>query len=377
MENANLNRFIDSTVQASDADLGATINRAFAPKNLTRKTTEDLAEQVLAGNIRAYNKLRSTEGSFVTNTVQQEAEALAKNIFGDQDLVNDDLKMRMNQLSEIASLTTREAREDKLRSFAGKADPNIVIENYRATVGTIADEIGQTGIIGMKITGDAAKEAIAETINEARLAQGISGVRDTDVALKGRTHRLINVLQTADDGVIGFEMSGSVTDDMDMAARTLLGETVDPGVARAAEDAAAHAALINSGSLVDDITPTLPGLNEGEKFASDAIALGRKVYESNKGKFALGALALAGAVTGYKMAKRGNENDLYDATMGPAPVEEGQRPYGIQEALMGNGQTSRRRDPLFTAGVVGNLDRQKIGHTSMGSNKNSHLFGDR
>jgi hypothetical protein len=377
LENANLNRFVDSTVQASDADLGATINRAFAPKNLTRKTTEDLAEQVLAGNIRAYNKLRSTEGSFVTNTVQEEAEALAKNIFGDQDLINDDLKMRMNQLSEIASLTTREAREDKLRSFAGKADPNIVIENYRATVGTIADTIGETGIIGMKITGDAAKEAIAETINEARLAQGISGVRDTDVALKGRTHRLINVLQTADDGVIGFEMSGSVTDDMDMAARTLLGETVDPGVARAAEDAAAHAALINSGSLVDDITPTLPGLSEGERFASDAIALGRKVYESNKGKFALGALALAGAVTGYKMAKRGNENDLYDATMGPAPVEEGQRPYGIQEALMSNGQTSRRRDPLFTAGIVGNLDRQKIGHTSMGSNKNSHLFGDR
>ena len=35
------------------------------------------------------------------------------------------------------------------------------------------------------------------------------------------------------------------------------------------------------------------------------------------------------------------------------------------------------KDPLFTAGIVGNLDRQKIGHTSMGSNKNSHLFGDR
>ena len=35
LENANLNRFVDSTVQASDADLGATINRAFAPKNLT------------------------------------------------------------------------------------------------------------------------------------------------------------------------------------------------------------------------------------------------------------------------------------------------------------------------------------------------------
>jgi hypothetical protein len=237
----------------------------------------------------------------------------------------------------------------------------------------VAETIGETGIVGMKITGDAA----VETINEARLAQGISGVRDTDVALKGRTHRLIDTFQTEDDGVIGFSMSGSVTDDMDMASRTLLGEAADAGVARAAEDAAARTALVNSASLVEDITPTLPGLTEGEKIASDAIAVGRRLYESNKGKFALGALALAGAVTGYKMAKRGNENDLYDATMAPAPVEEGQRPYGIQEALMSNGQTSRRRDPLFTAGVVGNLDRQKIGHTSMGSNKHSHLFGDR
>jgi len=373
LEDTNLNRFVDSTVQAADAELGATINRAFAPKNLSRATVEDLAEQVLSGNIRAYAKLRSTEGSFITKAVQEEAEALAKNIFGEQKLLTGELNERMSQLSEIASLTTREARETRLRELAGKADPDVVVDNYRATIGTIADEIGETGIIGMKITGDAA----VETINEARLAQGISGVRDTDVALKNRTHRLIDIFQTEDDGVIGFSMSGSVTDDMDMAARTLLGEAADAGVSRAAEDAAARTSLINSASLVDSINPTLPGLDEGEKIASEAIAVGRKMYESNKGKFALGALALAGAVTGYKMAKRGNENDLYDATMGPAPVEEGQRPYGIQEALMGNGQTSRRRDPLFTAGVVGNLDRQKIGHTSMGSNKHSHLFGDR
>jgi hypothetical protein len=376
IENANLNRFIDSTVQATDAELGATINRAFAPKNLGRQTTEDLAEQVLSGNIRAFNKLKSTPGSYISTSLKEEAEALAKNIFGDQELVGVGLKERMQQLAEIAELTTREAREGALRGLADSADPNIFVRNYGETIGTIANSIEESFITGMKITGDAA----VETINEARLAQGISGVRDTDVALRNRPHRLISTMKTEDDGVLGYMMSGSVTDDMDAAARSLVsipGESTDIGVARATEDAAARAALIDSGSFVDDITPTLPGLNEGEKFASEAIAVGRRVYESNKGKFALGALALAGAVTGYKMAKRGNENDLYSATMGPAPVEEGQRPYGIQEALMGNGQTSRRKDPLFTAGIVGNLDRQKIGHTSMGSNKNSHLFGDR
>jgi hypothetical protein len=376
IENANLNRFIDSTVQATDAELGATINRAFAPKNLSRLTTEDLAEQVLSGNIRAFNKLKSTEGSFVSTALQEEAAALAKNIFGEQELSPVGLKERMQQLSEVAELATREAREGRLRELAGKADPDVVIENYGKTVKTIANRIEESFITGMKITGGDA----VEIINKGRLAQGISGVMDTDVALKSRPHRLISTMSTEDDGVLGYMMSGSVTDDMDTAARSAVsisGEAANAGVARAAEDTRALAALVDSASFVDDIRPTLPGLNEGEKFASEAIAVGRKVYESNKGKLALGALALAGAVTGYKIAKRGNENDLYSATMGPAPVEEGQRPYGIQEALMGNGQTSRRKDPLFTAGIVGNLDRQKIGHTSMGSNKNSHLFGDR
>jgi len=36
---------------------------------------------------------------------------------------------------------------------------------------------------------------------------------------------------------------------------------------------------------------------------------------------------------------------------------------------------SSRRDPLVTAGVVGNLDRNKIGHTKMGNNKYNHLYG--
>ena len=35
---------------------------------------------------------------------------------------------------------------------------------------------------------------------------------------------------------------------------------------------------------------------------------------------------------------------------------------------------SLRRDPLSTAGVVGNLDRAKIGHTRMGPRKDNHLF---
>jgi hypothetical protein len=375
IENANLNRFIDSTVQGSTADIDPTINRAFAPKNISRATTEDLAEQVLAGNIKAFNKLKLNK-SFVNTSMQEEAEALAKNIFGDQNLVKKDLEQRMQQLAEISNLATREAREDALRVLEGNGlAPHVFVENYRKTVRTVADSIEETFITGMKITGKNAVEAI----NESRLAQGLSGTADTDIALKSRPTRIISTMGTKDRGVLGYMMSGSVTDEMDAAARSavsLPGEAANIGVSRAAEDKAALKALIDSGSFIDDITPTSPGLSAGEQITDNAITVGRRMYEANKGKFALGALALAAAVVGHKIAKKGNENDLYDATMQRAPVEEQQRSYGIQEALMGNGQTSRRKDPLFTAGVVGNLDRQKIGHTSMGSNKNSHLFGD-
>ena len=374
IENANLNRFTDSKVQALSSTLQDTINRSFVPKNLSEKSTADLAEQVLFGNIKSYDTLVKNK-SYITTAVQSEAETLARNIFGDQNLNGDDLITRLKQLSDMASLTTREARVAKLRELAGKADPSVVIDNYESTVKTIGESISEFGIIGMKITGKHGDKAV-ETINEGRLAQGISGVRDTDIALKGRIHTMIRTFSTDNDGVIGYMFSGSVTDDMDLAARNLSGEVIDAGLARAAQNEAAHTALINSGSFVDDINIAPSGLNAGEKFADDAINLGKRLYQTNKGKFAIGALALAGAVTGYKIAKRGNENDTYNATMDLAPVEQGQRPYGIQEALMGNGQTSRRKDPLFTAGIVGNLDRQKIGHTSMGPSKNSHLFGD-
>ena len=73
------------------------------------------------------------------------------------------------------------------------------------------------------------------------------------------------------------------------------------------------------------------------------------------------------------MAKKKNENDLYESTIEAQPVEQGQRPYGIQEAMM-NGRKSSTRNPMATAGVVGNLDRNKVGHTKMGPNKHGNLF---
>ena len=90
----------------------------------------------------------------------------------------------------------------------------------------------------------------------------------------------------------------------------------------------------------------------------------------------MGAIAVGAASAGYYLAKRNRTNRMYDEVMHQQPYEE----QGlVQDANSGiqqdNQQTSARRDPLVTAGVVGNLDRNKIGHTAMGPKKYNHLYG--
>jgi hypothetical protein len=98
--------------------------------------------------------------------------------------------------------------------------------------------------------------------------------------------------------------------------------------------------------------------------------------EKVKPKLLIGAIAVGAASAGYYLAKKQRSNKMYDETMHQQPYEN----QGlVQEANSGiqqdNQQTSARRDPLVTAGVVGNLDRNKIGHTGMGPNKYNHLYG--
>jgi len=96
-----------------------------------------------------------------------------------------------------------------------------------------------------------------------------------------------------------------------------------------------------------------------------------KIY---KGVAAVGAIS-----AGYYLGRRTQEQNLYDETMGQQPTETNIGPMGIadfnrldQELAA---QFSSRRDPLVTAGVVGNLDRNKISHTRMGPDKYNHLYG--
>ena len=97
-------------------------------------------------------------------------------------------------------------------------------------------------------------------------------------------------------------------------------------------------------------------------------------YINHKSSIRNTALGLMGAGIGYYLFKNYQENKVYDETVEQQPMDS---PRFNEPAIVRNpGLNSYRRDPLVTAGVVGNLDRNKIGHTQMGPNKYNHLYGN-
>lgn len=182
-----------------------------------------------------------------------------------------------------------------------------------------------------------------------------------------------------DGDVLGMIISGPHNPAVDSAVPVLdniTGLAIDTGVAQHAEDVRALGAL---GQVAQDV-PKLKigkniakGVETTKPFGEKYIEEGSAFLKANKktAYFTLAAVTAAGI--GYKMAKKKNENDQYQSTMEAQPIEQGGRPYGIQEAML-SGKATSRRNPFATAGVVGNLDRRKIGHTKMGSDKNSGLF---
>jgi hypothetical protein len=98
-------------------------------------------------------------------------------------------------------------------------------------------------------------------------------------------------------------------------------------------------------------------------------------YLRNKTKIGVGGLGLVAAGAAYYMSKKYRENQIYDETIEAQPTERFARSQGLSDQMeLQASISSFRRDPLVTAGVVGNLDRNKIGHYRMGNDKYNHLY---
>ena len=97
-------------------------------------------------------------------------------------------------------------------------------------------------------------------------------------------------------------------------------------------------------------------------------------YLGNKRSIGFAGLGLAAAGIGYYMHKKNKEKNVYEESMAAMPTEMGS-PSPRRQMEPTPLTQSTRRDPLVTAGVVGNLDRNKTNHYRMGPKKYDHLYG--
>jgi len=145
--------------------------------------------------------------------------------------------------------------------------------------------------------------------------------------------------------------------------------------------AMAKASVSASNSIADRInadaellTTAIQNIKTGARKQEMSKAV--DIYNNIKPRAGLAALGAAAMAGGYYLTRKKEERDLYNETIEQQPYES-----SIQNDVINSytssisSNPSSRRDPLVTAGVVGNLDRNKIGHTKMGNNKYDHLFG--
>lgn len=99
-------------------------------------------------------------------------------------------------------------------------------------------------------------------------------------------------------------------------------------------------------------------------------------YNKFKPHVGYGVAAVAALGTGYYVAKKHRERQLYDETLEAQPTERARTVdnYNSDSPYRGN-LNSVRRDPLATAGVVGNLNRRSINHYNMSKDRYNHLYG--
>lgn len=100
-----------------------------------------------------------------------------------------------------------------------------------------------------------------------------------------------------------------------------------------------------------------------------------EAFMKNKKNIGVGLAAASLIGFGYYRHKKNEKQKIYDETLEKQQHQTVMPSDPLSEYKQGYNYAAERYNPLATAGVVGNLDRQKIGHHQMGNNKYDHLFG--
>ena len=241
-------------------------------------------------------------------------------------------------------------------------------EQRKTTIESLSQTIQRSGIGFGSILPEEGSQSIADVINT--VAEGVDS--DTVASQKGFQYSIANISEE------GVTLAPRVSDDALREARRLGTSVGEDLVTRST--ATSQLGLLQAGirraneepKFLDRLKTAYEGAGSGrnQDLLERLKVIKPRVYKS------VGAVAALSA--GYYLATRKAKQDPLNEVMEQQPLEQ-EGPMSISDfnrvdQAMAR-QTSSRRDPLVTAGVVGNLDRNKIGHTQMGANKYNHLYG--
>jgi len=239
--------------------------------------------------------------------------------------------------------------------FQGKTKESAVSE---------LEELAKRGVVAGHMEDVGVDSPIAKLVQNAS-AMGVDLTRDTGNRILG------NVIDDSNDLLRVFFF-----DETTARATTPAGTTFTRNmnsIARASLKGANDVAERLAGDS-DLLRTAMQNIKAGTR--KQDISKSVEIYNNIKphaGLIAMGAAAMAG---GYYLFRKKEERDLYNETLEQQPVENyNQNSVTNTYTAAMTSLPSSRRDPLVTAGVVGNLDRNKIGHTKMGNNKYNHLYG--
>lgn len=285
------------------------------------------------------------------------ARSIAEQLHADF-IETDNYKNKINSL-DIDDLHTQAA----MFKETYKEQPGLTVaENRERAIQSMITSIEERGV-GIASFGEntAASQAVVESMTEAISKNGMDIANDTS-SLQA------NILGEAGDTLaLGHVYDKKVIDAGGDEARSRL---------RAANEGAMADASKVGKALSEDsnlLNRAITNLKSGRRQTPLSTAV--ENYHKFKGPVGIAALGLTALAGGYYMGKRKKETDLYNETLEQQPTESFRQNSSSNYGSSVPSLNSARRDPLVTAGVVGNLDNRKIGHTQMGNNKYNHLYG--
>lgn len=358
--------------------LKAMTDEAFAGKNILDDAGETIATGAefnkirvsgVAGTDSIVNAFIGGQGAYTRGqsrvlaeslyTAMQESIAAAD--ISDEAIAgaDDDITKRtLGQLRSLSSYFSGKTRDEAITELSES------LHTKGAGLAALRGQVGADYISALERTGQASAEGSDVLLPRDQTARLVA----TSQANTGDKTGAIVISQFEDSKASALNRGLSSADE------AMRGVEADTKALRTANIISDH--LDDNRSIRDEILSRREGLKIGKEIG-DIAGKARAAYAKAKKPASLAGLGALVAGAGYYAYKKSQENDMYDEVMDPMPTMPAMAPRQdlYREDFMSGQNFSATGDPLATAGVVGNLDRNKIGHTRMGPDKYNSLFG--